>query len=134
MPKACFDGKDLHRTIFDKTAAYLFHMVQNHPFVDGNGRTARLLMGLLLGQAGYPPALIRPEDRQRYISAIEHGQLGGSLAESAARLPVGRVLVDLVDLQPIGMVAHEFADFGDADKVDRSLDPRDVAGAVCNCR
>lgn len=42
MPKARFNGKDLHRTIFDKTAAYLFHMIQNHPFVDGNKRTASM--------------------------------------------------------------------------------------------
>jgi len=42
MPKARFDGKDLHRTIFDKTAAYLFHLIQNHPFVDGNKRTASM--------------------------------------------------------------------------------------------
>ena len=42
MPKARFDGKDLHHTIFDKTAAYLFHLVQNHPFVDGNKRTASM--------------------------------------------------------------------------------------------
>jgi death-on-curing protein len=42
MPKACFSGKDLHRTIYDKTAAYLFHMIQNHPFVDGNKRTASM--------------------------------------------------------------------------------------------
>lgn len=42
MPKARFDGKDLHLTIFDKTAAYLFHLIQNHPFVDGNKRTASM--------------------------------------------------------------------------------------------
>ncbi len=42
MPKARFNGKDLHRTIFDKTSAYLFHMIQNHPFVDGNKRTAAM--------------------------------------------------------------------------------------------
>ena len=42
MPKACFNKKDLHRTIFDKTAAYLFHLIQNHPFVDGNKRTASM--------------------------------------------------------------------------------------------
>lgn len=42
MPKARFDGKDLHRTILDKTAVYLFHMIQNHPFVDGNKRTASM--------------------------------------------------------------------------------------------
>ena len=43
MPKARFDGKDLHRTVSDKTAAYLFHLIQNHPFVDGNKRTASMV-------------------------------------------------------------------------------------------
>jgi len=43
MPKARFDGKDLHRTIFDKTSAYLFHLIKNHPFVDGNKRTASMV-------------------------------------------------------------------------------------------
>lgn len=43
MPKACFNGKDLHPTIFDKIAAYLFHLIQNHPFVDGNKRTAAMV-------------------------------------------------------------------------------------------
>ena len=42
MPKARFNGKDLHRTVFDKAAAYLFHLTQNHPFVDGNKRTASM--------------------------------------------------------------------------------------------
>lgn len=42
MPKACFNGKDLYRTIFDKVAAYLYHLIQNHPFVDGNKRTAAM--------------------------------------------------------------------------------------------
>lgn len=42
MPKAKFNRKDLHRTIFDKTAAYLFHLIQNHPFIDGNKRTATM--------------------------------------------------------------------------------------------
>lgn len=53
-----------------------FRWMSIHPFVDGNGRTARLLMNLLLLQAGYPPALIRKEDRLEYIQAIEKGQLG----------------------------------------------------------
>ena len=43
MPKARFNGKDLHRTLFDKTAAYLFHLTKNHPFVDGNKRTASMV-------------------------------------------------------------------------------------------
>jgi death-on-curing protein len=43
MPKACFNGRDLHRTVYDKTAAYLFHIIKNHPFVDGNKRTASMI-------------------------------------------------------------------------------------------
>lgn len=36
---ACF-GVELHPSLYDKAAAYLFHIVKNHPFVDGNKRTA----------------------------------------------------------------------------------------------
>lgn len=39
MPKASMFGVDLHPTIFNKAAAYLFHIVCNHPFNDGNKRT-----------------------------------------------------------------------------------------------
>lgn len=46
-----------------------------HPFVDGNGRTARLLMNLLLMQPGYPPAIIRTEDRVAYLDALEKAHL-----------------------------------------------------------
>lgn len=52
-----------------------FKLVSIHPFVDGNGRAARLLMNLLLMQQGYPPALIRKEDRRAYIDAIEKAQI-----------------------------------------------------------
>jgi Fic family protein len=45
-------------------------LVTIHPFIDGNGRTARLLMNLLLMQEGYPPALVRKEDRNDYIDSI----------------------------------------------------------------
>lgn len=58
-----------------------FKLVSIHPFVDGNGRTARLLMNLLLMQSGYPPAIIRKEERKQYLASIEKAQLGGSLAD-----------------------------------------------------
>lgn len=65
----------------DIAAKAHFDLVSIHPFVDGNGRTARLLMNLLLMQEGYPPALIRKEDRRIYVNAIEKGQLAGDMAD-----------------------------------------------------
>ena len=55
-----------------------FKFVSIHPFVDGNGRTARLLMNLLLMQAGYPPAIIRKENRSVYLKSLEEGQTKGN--------------------------------------------------------
>jgi len=39
MPEAAFGGEYLHRDIHEMAAAYLFHIVSNHPFMDGNKRT-----------------------------------------------------------------------------------------------
>lgn len=39
QPRATFGGEFLHHGIFEMAAAYLFHIVQNHPFLDGNKRT-----------------------------------------------------------------------------------------------
>ena len=41
---------------------------QIHPFLDGNGRTGRLLTNLLLVRAGLPPAVIFRRDRERYLT------------------------------------------------------------------
>ncbi len=40
MPQASFGGELLHCDIFEMAAAYLFHLVLNHPFIDGNKRVA----------------------------------------------------------------------------------------------
>lgn len=74
---------ELHKTASKQhplyTAAFAhYQLVSIHPFVDGNGRTARLLMNLILQQSGYPPAIIRKEDRLKYIEALEQAQTGGS--------------------------------------------------------
>lgn len=52
-----------------------FRLTAIHPFSDGNGRTARLLMNLLLIRGGYVPVAVRPEDRKIYLDALEKGSL-----------------------------------------------------------
>jgi Fic family protein len=56
-----------------------YHLVTIHPFVYGNGRTARLLMNLILLMHGYPPAVITVEQRLAYLHALEKAQTGGSM-------------------------------------------------------
>ena len=51
-----------------------------HPFADGNGRAARLLMNLLLIRGGYPPVAVRPEDRAEYLDALETASVSGDSA------------------------------------------------------
>jgi death on curing protein len=53
QPQMTGGGKSLHKTIFDKAAAYGFHVCRNHPFVDGNKRVAFVLMDIFLRRNGY---------------------------------------------------------------------------------
>lgn len=60
--------------------AILAHLkfVSIHPFVDGNGRCARLLMNTILLKVGFAPIVIRPTDRKKYLSVVENYQLKGN--------------------------------------------------------
>jgi len=52
QPRAAFAGKTLHAFPFEMAAAYLFHIVQNHPFVDGNKRTGAVTALMFLDLNG----------------------------------------------------------------------------------
>jgi Fic family protein len=52
------------------------HFVHIHPFFDGNGRTVRLLMNILLMSKGYPPAIILQQDRKKYYQALNQANNG----------------------------------------------------------
>jgi Fic family protein len=54
-----------------------YRLVSIHPFVDGNGRTARLLFNLILLIAGYPASYIAKEQRASYLSVLEKAQTTG---------------------------------------------------------
>jgi hypothetical protein len=60
---------------------------QIHPFLDGNGRTGRLVLNLLLVRLGYPPAIIFKRDRRRYLAALQSADRRdcGPLGELLAR-------------------------------------------------
>ncbi len=51
--------------------------VKIHPFVDGNGRTARLLMNVDLMKSGYPPIIIRNDQRLKYYEALDTSHTSG---------------------------------------------------------
>ena len=60
--------------------AALFHhkFVEIHPFDDGNGRLSRILMNLILMQSGYPPVVVKTDDRTNYYSLLNRADVGNS--------------------------------------------------------
>jgi Fic family protein len=81
-------GSWLGSAAADSHSAFEAHLrlVNIHPFNDGNGRTARLAMNLILIRAGYPPIAVRPEDRPAYIRALQEAQAGGGMEQIDALL------------------------------------------------
>ena len=65
------DYKKDDRNIAEKLAEFHIRFEGIHPFIDGNGRTGRLLINLELMKAGYPPIDIKFTDRKRYYDAFD---------------------------------------------------------------
>jgi len=66
-----------------------FKLVTIHPFVDGNGRTARLVMNLILGIYGYPMIAIKSSERTRYLEAVNSAQIKGDFTAFYALIAAG---------------------------------------------
>lgn len=75
MPAATFGGKYLHRDMYEMAAAYLVHLVMNHPFVDGNKRTGTVAALAFLRVNGVN---VHFPDDQLYnlVLAVATGQAG----------------------------------------------------------
>lgn len=89
---------------------------QIHPFLDGNGRTGRLLLNLVLVRMGYPPAIIYKRQREEYLRALRRADTGdcGSLGELLARAILDNLYKFIVPaiagparLVPVAALANE---------------------------
>ncbi len=68
QPEATFSGELLHPTIYEQAAAYLYHIAKNHPFVDGNKRTAFAATDVFLRMNGY---ILKLTDAQSYDLVLQ---------------------------------------------------------------
>jgi death-on-curing protein len=74
QPRMTGGGRYLHQTIFEKAAAYGFHVCRNHPFVDGNKRVALVLMDVFLQRNGYQLTATE-EEAYVFLMALADGRL-----------------------------------------------------------
>ena len=75
MPEATCGGEFLHAGIFEMAAAYLFHLVKNHPFVDGNKRVGAVSALVFLALNGYD-FHAPEEDFAEMVLSVAQGELG----------------------------------------------------------
>lgn len=68
------DALELHPVRYAALAHY--KLVHIHPFIDGNGRTSRLVMNMILMQAGYPPVIILKQHRHLYYQHLQTANEG----------------------------------------------------------
>lgn len=57
-------------------AEFHYRFIRIHPFDDGNGRTARIIMNFILMKFGYPPTIIKTEDKENYFAALRQADAG----------------------------------------------------------
>ncbi|WP_414585078.1 type II toxin-antitoxin system death-on-curing family toxin [Scytonema sp. PCC 10023] len=77
QPQATFAGELLHPTIHEQAAAYLYHLAMNHPFIDGNKRTAFAVMDTFLRLNGYSLNLTN-EQAYDLVMQVAEGQMSKS--------------------------------------------------------
>ena len=77
MPQASFGGEYLHNDLFEMAAAYLFRLVQNHPFVDGNKRAGAAAALVFLKLNGVD-VRVTNEALVQTVLAVAQGKLGKS--------------------------------------------------------
>ena len=72
--KSKIENKDVEPILLASEFHYKF--IRIHPFDDGNGRTARILMNFILMRFGYPPVIIKTEDKENYYAVLRLADVG----------------------------------------------------------
>jgi death on curing protein len=86
MPQATYEGKLLHSELIDQAAAYAYHLCQNHPFIDGNKRTALAAALVFLDLNGIE--ISDPEEKlyELMINVAEGKRTKKEIAEALRKL------------------------------------------------
>ncbi|MEH2174066.1 type II toxin-antitoxin system death-on-curing family toxin [Nostoc sp.] len=71
QPQATFGGELLHPTIHEQAVAYLYHLAMNHPFIDGNKRTAFAVMDTFITLNGYSLNLSQEQAYNLVIQVVQ---------------------------------------------------------------
>ena len=71
QPQVTFSGELLHTTVWEQAAAYLFHLAMNHPFLDGNKRTAFAVMDTFLRLNGFVLTLSQVQKYELVIQVVK---------------------------------------------------------------
>ncbi len=97
-------------------ASKLHHeFVLIHPFDDGNGRVARLLVNYVLQRTGYPPVIVRTEDKVNYLTALQ-------LADAGDLIPLTNYLARLAEWSlQLGIKAAKGESIAEASDIEKEL-------------
>jgi len=89
MPRQQFGGEYLHEDLAAMAAAYLFHIAQNHPFVDGNKRAA-VLSALVFFKVNGVNDLPEPKELESITLQVAAGKMGKDVLMRWIRAHVGK--------------------------------------------
>ena len=90
QPQATFLGELLHATVWEQAAAYLFHLAMNHPFLDGNKRTAFAVMDTFLRVNGFVLNLTQAQKYEFVIQVVERKLSKAALASYLEQSSIAR--------------------------------------------